>query len=222
MLIPYQIETLHLRYPIANWIIMGLCLLLFLGLWLGLVTDTTVESLVLDGWSVTGLVGYMFVHVGFWHLVGNMLFLWVFGNSICANTNNFIYPVLFLVFGVVGGAVHVLVGGGPAIGASGAINGVIGMTLAMYPINRVISVWVFALRGGTVAIPVWGLALIWLAFDIWGAARGTGGVAYWAHIGGLAAGVVVGLVALQCRCVQLTEYDNRSLLAILKGEHPNR
>ena len=221
MLIPYQIETLHLRYPIANWVIIGLCVLAFLGLWLGPLPAGMAEAMVLDGWG-PGLVGHVFLHGDFWHLAGNMLFLWVFGNSICANSNNLIYPVLFVAFGVLGGVVHLLVDGAPAIGASGAINGVIGMTLAMYPINRVLLVWVFFLRGGTVAIPVWGLTLVWLLFDIWGAYHGGGGVAYWAHIGGFGAGLVAGLLALQWQWVALTEYDNRSLLEILKGEHPSR
>jgi membrane associated rhomboid family serine protease len=117
---------------------------------------------------------------------------------------------------------HLIFGGGPAVGASGAINGVIGMALAMYPINRVSVFWFIIFRGGTFQCPVWGMALLWFAFDLFGAMRGSGGVAYWAHIGGLISGVLIGLLALHWGWVRLTAYDNRSLLEILKGEHPDR
>jgi hypothetical protein len=59
------------------------------------------------------------------------------------------------------------------------------------------------------------LTLVWFAFDAYGAIRGSGGVAYWAHLGGFIGGVTVGVVALKLRWVTLTEYDNASLVELL-------
>jgi membrane associated rhomboid family serine protease len=222
LLVPYEIETLYQRYPWSNWIIIGLSVLASLLAWFGGLSRDTIAAMVLSEWSLTELVGYQFLHSGFWHLAGNMIFLWVFGNAICTNTNNGIYPALYLCFGILAGVTHLVFGGGPAVGASGAINGVIGMALAMYPVNRVSVFWFIVIRGGTFQCPVWEMALLWFAFDLFGVMRGAGGVAYWAHIGGLISGVLIGLLALHLGWVRLTEYDNRSLLEILKGEHPDR
>jgi membrane associated rhomboid family serine protease len=220
LLIPYEIETLYQRHPFANWAIIGGCVLVFIGMITGGISDAVLESMVLYDWHPAGLVGHVFLHAGWVHLIGNMVFLWVFGNAVCSNTNNLIYPALFLAIGLIAGAAHLALDGEPAVGASGAVNGVIGIALAMYPLNRVHVFWAFFIRGGTFSCPVWVLALVWLLFDVWGAWRGVGGVAYWAHIGGLLGGLGVGLWALQLRWIAITEYDNRSLLEILKGEHP--
>ena len=64
----------------------------------------------------------------------------------------------------------------------------------------------------------WVIILVWFLFDIWGVMTGGGGIAYWAHIGGLLGGLVFGLVALQLQWFQLTEFDNRCLLEIIRGE----
>jgi membrane associated rhomboid family serine protease len=177
-----------------------------------------IASMVLNGWSPTGLIGHVFLHSGWIHLIGNMLFLWVFGNAICSNTNNIIYPFLYFGLGFVAAVTHILLDGGPAIGASGAINGIIGVALVMYPLNRVSVFWTFFIRGGTFEISAWIPICFWFVFDLWGAFSGGGHVAYWAHIGGLLGGMIFGMLALHFGWVQLTEYDNRSLLEIIKRQ----
>lgn len=112
---------------------------------------------------------------------------------------------------------HVLADGSPAIGASGAINGIVGIVLAMYPLNRVHVAWVFLIRGGTFSCPAWIIILFWFVFDIWGVVSGGDHIAYWAHIGGLIGGVMVGLLCLHRGWFQLTHYDNRSLLDLMRG-----
>jgi membrane associated rhomboid family serine protease len=148
--------------------------------------------------------------------------MWVFGNAVCAMTTNLAYPLLFAMFGVVAGAAHLAFDGDPAIGASGAINGVVGMALAMYPRNPVHVAWFIALRAGTFEMPLWGLGLIWLTFDAFGAFFGSDGVAYWAHLGGFAGGLVTGVVALKRQWVTLTDYDNESLADLLAGRRRDR
>ena len=214
MFFPYRIETLFKHWPVMNWIIMAALTLVFC--LTGWMSEETVEAMVLGGSSPFGLVTHLLMHGGIIHLAGNLLFLWVFGNAVCAMTSNLIYPVLFAGFGLVAAAAHVAFDGDPAIGASGAINGVVGMAFAMYPINRVSVFWFVLFRAGTFELPLWVLTLIWFAFDAYGALNGSGGVAYWAHLGGFVSGVVVGVTALKLRWVTLTEYDNASLVDIFR------
>lgn len=218
LLVPYEIETLQQVRPWANWLIVASCVVVSLLALFGGMPDAVVGALVLDGWKLPGLVGHVLLHGGLMHLIGNMIFLWVFGNAVCTNTNNRIYLILFLACTLAAAAVHLVADGSPAIGASGAINGIVGLVLAMYPLNRVHTLWWFFLTGGTTAIRAWVLILFWFAFDVWGAFTAGGGIAYWAHIGGLAGGLGVGLLSLKMGWIELTEYDNRSLLQIFRGE----
>lgn len=222
LLVPYQIETLQDTKPWTNWLIIGACVVMHFALALGEVDESTAVSLVLDGFSFPGLVSYMFLHVDLMHLIGNMVFLWVFGNAICSNTNNLVYPLLFLGLGVGAAVIHNIFDGSPAIGASGAINGITGIVFAMYPLNRVYLFWIFLVRGGTMSCKAWVIIVAWFCFDIFGAVTGGGGIAYWAHIGGFLLGVGVGLLLLQLGVIRVTEYDNRTLLEILKGEQVER
>lgn len=215
LFIPYEIETLQQERPWVNWGIITACGLMALGIRAGQIPEQFVEPMVLTGWDPAGLLGHMLLHGGLWHLLGNMIFLWVFGNAICTNVGNAVYAIFFVLVGVTAAAVHLVADGSPAIGASGAINGVVGMVLAMYPLNRVYVAWVFTIRGGTFDLPAWVLILTWLAFDAWGAFSGRPGVAYWAHIGGLLGGVGFGLILLKTGVVQLTQFDNDSLLDLL-------
>ena len=218
-LIPYQIETLEQNRPWANWLIVILCsvvsLIALLG---GGLERGTFDALVLDGFSITGLFGHVLLHADIFHLAGNMLFLWVFGNAICTNTNNWIYLATFLACTLISGLTHAIMDGNLAIGASGAVNGIVGVALAMYPLNRVRLFWIFFIRGGLTMCAAWVIILVWFLFDIWGAITGGGGIAYWAHIGGLLSGLFLGLIALQLQWFQLTEFDNRCLLEIIRGE----
>ncbi len=217
LLVPYEIETLNDNRPWANWLLIAACCVLSIG---ALSNAIEIEPLVLNGFKLPGFIAHMFVHVGFMHLLGNMVFLWVFGNAICTNTNNFIYLAVFFACGALAATMHVLLDGSPAIGASGAINGIVGMIFAMYPVNRVHMFWIFMIRGGTFTCRAWTIILAWFVFDIWGAYTGGGHVAYWAHIGGFLGGLLIGLIGLHFRWFQLTEYDNRSLLEIIKRQHP--
>lgn len=219
ILIPYEIETLQQERPWANWLIVAACSIVSLFALFGPGLDSgEFDSLVLDGFSFPGILGHVLLHGDIFHLLGNMLFLWVFGNAICTNTNNWIYLGVFTLCALMSASIHVLMDGSPAIGASGAVNGMVGMILAMYPLNRVYLFWVFMIRGGTTSCRAWVLILAWFVFDIWGAVGGGEGVAYWAHIGGLLTGLMTGLVGLHLGWFRLTEYDNQSLLDIVRRE----
>jgi membrane associated rhomboid family serine protease len=224
MFIPYKIETFEQRVPYMNWVIIAACSFVFVLMMLGPVMYPVIEKMILsrEDFSFTGLIGHMFVHVDIWHLVGNMLFLLVFGNAICSNTNNALYLVLFLACGFVAAIFHLVFDGDPGVGASGAINGIVGLTLALFPNNRVhmaflIVVWPIKFR-----VRAWMVILYWFAFDIYGAVVASQGTAYWAHIGGFLAGLFIGLALLVCKAVSLTKYDGRTLLDILRGSRRRR
>ena len=84
---------------------------------------------------------HVLLHGGLLHPIDNMIFLWVFGNAVWTNTNNFIYLILFVACAVLATAVHVVADGSLAIGASGAINGILGLVLALVPLIRVSVSW---------------------------------------------------------------------------------
>lgn len=218
--LPYKIETLFKHWPWANWLIMAVTIVTFFlsQNW----SAETLYSLVLCGTSPLGLVTHLFLHISFVHLAGNLLFLWVFGNAVCGMTSNWAYPLLYLTFGVLAAAVHVAFAGNLALGASGAINGVVGMAFAMFPQNGVSVFWFFFVRGGTIELPLWTLALCWVAVDAFGAFFGTADVAYWAHLGGFAVGALAGFIALKLGWVTLTEYDNASLADLILRRKPQK
>jgi membrane associated rhomboid family serine protease len=216
--IPYEIETLVQERPWANGLMIAVCTVVSLAALWGGISKDAVETLVLAGWTFPGLLGHILLHSNLSHLLGNMLFLWVFGNAICTNIGNLLYIPIFLACALIAAIVHLLADGSPAIGASGAINGIVGLVLAMYPLNRVHVFWIIFIRSGSFSCPAWSIILFWFAFDIWGVASEGDHIAYWAHIGGLLGGVGCGMLCLHLGWFQLTEYDNRSLLQILRNE----
>jgi membrane associated rhomboid family serine protease len=138
------------------------------------------------------LISYMFFHGDLMHLLGNMLFLWVFGDNVEDAVGHVKYLIFYIVCGVVAALVHVAVlneSPRPLIGASGAVAGVIAAYLMLHPRVRV---WVLALQFLPLQISA-AIALgLWVAIQVvMVLAPQTGPVAWWSHIGGLAAGAVL-------------------------------
>jgi membrane associated rhomboid family serine protease len=221
--LPYRTETVINRWPIGNIIIISACTLTFVLLLAGFIPLPLIHAMVLHGWNPIGFLGHQFLHAGFGHLFFNMLFLWVFGNAVCETMGNGRYVTAFLIAGVFAGIIHNIFDGAPAVGASGAINGIVGFYLVLYPVNTVdCFYWIF-FRFGTVEVTGYWLVLLWFLGDAWGAFFGSGeGVAYWAHLGGLAAGIALGVLFEIRGWAKLAEYDNPSLIDLLfrKREEP--
>lgn len=213
MLFPYKINTLLKEMPVANWVLMVVTAVL--SLWALFVGDGEFFAFALSDWSATGLLGHMFLHADIFHLLGNLLMLWVFGNAVCGNAGNWHYLALYLVFGVAGGCAHLFFSHGPIVGASGAINGVVGMATALYPRNSVSVFYFLWIKPGFFEAPLWVLSLLWLVWDGVYVLVGTFEIAAWAHIGGFFAGLVMGLLWLKLRIVTLGEWDNKSLAELL-------
>jgi len=146
-------------------------------------------------WST--MITSMFLHGGWGHLGGNMLFLWIFGDNIEHRLGHLRFVIFYLGCGVAASIAHIVFNSGsivPAVGASGAISGVLGGYLLMFPRNRVyVLTW-----GGVIGVPALFMLGLWIVTQFvngFGSIAmtdetGGGGVAYMAHIGGFVAGLL--------------------------------
>ena len=136
------------------------------------------------------LITYMFLHGDWWHLAGNMLFLWVFGDNVEDAMGSLRFIVFYLLVGVAAGLAHAYANLGspvPLIGASGAIGGVVGAYLMLYPRVRM---WSLAFMRIPLKLPAYLVIGAWFATQVFFLLGGIeDGTAWWAHIGGFVAGV---------------------------------
>src|SRR5712671_1118701 len=140
----------------------------------------------------------MFLHGGWPHVIGNMWFLYIFGDNVEDYLGHFKYLVFYLVTGVLAMSTHVIVNlhsAAPALGASGAIAGVLGAYFVLYPRARVLT-WFFVF---VVWLPAWIILGYWFVLNfLSGTAtalmvqnQNMGGVAFWAHVGGFISGALL-------------------------------
>ena len=145
------------------------------------------------------LLTSMFLHGGWMHLIGNMWFLWIFGNNIEEAMGHLRYLIFYLLCGFLASASHILAYPNstiPTIGASGAIAGALGAYIMLYPRARV---WTLIFLGFFIRlmyIPAWIVLGIWILFQFINgsmamATQQGGGIAFWAHIGGFIAGILL-------------------------------
>lgn len=165
----------------------------------------------------------MWLHGSVLHLLGNMLFLWIFGNAICAKIGNIRYILAYIGLGLLAGISHLIFAGGSVLGASGAINGIVGMFLVLFPQNEITCYWIFFMFGGfakEINLSSAWMILFWLVFDILGAMGGGGSVAYFAHLGGFAGGVVLAILMLKLKMLTMERYEKSLLQIIDEYLHP--
>jgi len=216
MIVPYRVSTLTMRSPWANLVIMAINVIMFLLVVGGAVPEEVLNRLVLVVWSPLGLLGYQFLHGGFLHLAGNMILLWVFGNALNGIMHDLDYVLAYLITGVIAGATHLMIDGSPVIGASGAISGMMGLYLAVYPKNDVSCFyWVF--RPGTFEVKGYLLVIGWFIWDLFSALRHVPGIACWAHVGGTVAGFLIGLLLLKMQRIHIAHYDNPTILDLVSS-----
>jgi rhomboid family protein len=151
-------------------------------------------TIPLPFWST--LLTSMFLHGGWMHLGGNMLYLWIFGDNLEKVMGAVRFVIFYLACGLAASAAHIVFGAGsnvPAVGASGAISGVLGGYLVLFPRNRVRVLT----RGGIAHVPAIVVLGFWILIQLingmgsMATTTETGGVAYMAHIGGFVAGLVL-------------------------------
>jgi membrane associated rhomboid family serine protease len=157
-----------------------------------------------------------FLHAGWLHLIGNMLFLWVFGNAVNYKFGHLGYLGLYIAAALVGGMVHYGFDGSPIVGASGAINGVMGAFLVFFPRNDITIFWVIWVHPGVSRLSSGWIILFWVAWDTLFLGLGADtDVALWAHVGGFAAGFGIALVCAFTGWIKPTQ-DEQTLLQVLK------
>ncbi len=141
----------------------------------------------------------MFMHGSWMHLLGNMWFLWLFGNNIEDSMTRPRFVAFYLLAGLGAALAQVFANPSsaiPMVGASGAISGVMGAYLVLFPRVRVFTMVPLGFFLTTIALPAWGMLIYWAFLQIAGGvtsafAEEAGGVAFWAHLGGFIAGVVL-------------------------------
>jgi len=154
----------------------------------------------------------MFLHGGWGHLLGNALFLWVFGNNVEDSMGRVRFPLFYLLCGLAAAAAHVLLNARspiPTVGASGAISGVLGAYLVLYPRVKVKMLFIFIIFFKVIPVQAWLVLVFWFGWQVLTGLpelmeverEVSGGVAVWAHVGGFLAGVVLVKV-----------FENRSLV----------
>lgn len=157
---------------------------------------------IMGGVDLHTLLTSIFMHGGWMHLIGNMMFLWVFADNIEATIGSFNFLIYYLLGGLAASMVHIFIyptSQVPSIGASGAIAAVLGTYLVLYPRSRIKMIVIFFMK--SFYIPALLFLLFWIGQQLlngFGALPGMGnqtsGVGWWAHIGGFAFGVIAGFL----------------------------
>lgn len=247
MILPWRVDVPEERRPVMNWLIIGACVVIAWLQFMealqrpdnlpgirtvpGTPADPNVspglsrargpgitETYVLKGWGLKGLFGSMWLHGGLVHLLGNMWFLWIFGNAVCAKVGNIRYLVLYVFFGVAAALAHLLTSSAGALGASGAIFGVVGMYLVLFYENRITCYLFFwfifpIIRQFTVG-SIW-MILFWAACNVFGvlSRAEASRTAYFAHLGGFSAGFAVAWLMCRQGWITMERYE-KSLLQL--------
>jgi len=211
-MIPIRDTIASKNYPIVNHTIIGINIALYLfEMSLGTYLDRFIYiyGLVPARYSVPQIAAYfstfqqffslfsfMFLHGGFFHLLGNMWFLYIFGDNIEDRLGPFRYIAFYLLCGISSGLSHLVLNFHstmPTIGASGAIAGVMGAYLILHPHAKILTLIPIIIIPWFIEIPAFFFLGLWFVIQFLNATGthgGAGGIAWWAHIGGFVFGIV--------------------------------
>ena len=207
-------DTIRSRtYPLVTYLLIGLnTLIFFFQLSLGpaqgrlittysLIPARFTHPALIDyfGWgaNLISLFTFMFLHGGFWHLLGNMWSLYIFGDNIEDRLGPVRFVLFYLLAGALSGLAHMVLNPAsqiPTVGASGAIAGVMGAYFVLYPRAKILTLIPIIIFPWLVEIPAFIFLGIWFVMQFLGAAGAqgaTGGIAWWAHLGGFVAGIAL-------------------------------
>jgi len=200
---PFRDHNPSHRTPYVTWALIAVNILVFISYYSLFSNERALANffftygLVPAAAEPTTFVTSMFLHGGIMHLGGNMLFLYVFGDNLEDNMGHFKYLLFYLASGFAAAGAQFLSDPSstvPMVGASGAIAGVMGGYLLLYPKARVDVLIIIVILIRIIPIPAWIVLGAWFGIQlVQGAATPTagGGVAYWAHAGGFAAGLIL-------------------------------
>ncbi|MDB5660642.1 MAG: rhomboid family intrarane serine protease [Cypionkella sp.] len=198
------------RVPFVTYALLAINIAVFLSYWFTLrsgyelgafyYTWGLVPAQLMQGHGLGGLITHMFLHGGWLHLAGNMLFLWIFGDNLEDEMGHVGYLLFYLTCGLAAAGLQVIGNpwfDGPLVGASGAIAGVLGGYLMLFPRARVDVLLIFIIFFRVFSIPAWIVLSVWFVVQAFhGYAATEDGVAYLAHIGGFVAGAMMVLPIL--------------------------
>jgi membrane associated rhomboid family serine protease len=214
-MIPIRDENPTHRIPFVNYALIAINILVFL--WqvsLGSYGEAAIYRMALIPLNVTtgldlgdarAVLTSMFMHAGLMHLLGNMLYLWIFGDNVEDVLGHFRYIVFYLLGGVAASLTHVILYPSstvPTVGASGAIAATLGAYLLLFPQRRVVTIIPLGFFLQIARLPAIFVLGMWFLLQLF---EGTlalgltqlGGVAFWAHIGGFVFGMLIGPLARQ-------------------------
>ena len=140
------------------------------------------------------LFSSMFLHGGFLHLIGNMLYLWIFGNNVEDTLGHFRFFIFYLVCGLFAAAVQIFSAPDstvPMVGASGAIAGILGAYLLLFPGARILTLFFIIIFVKLIRIPAIIILGFWFLIQLFGAGTAATNVAFFAHIGGFISGLIL-------------------------------
>lgn len=166
-------------------------------------TYGAIPTEVMRGEALFSLVTSMFLHGGWAHIISNMLYLWVFGDNVEHTLGSIPYAAFYLIGGLTATAAHIFFNPDstlPSVGASGAIAAVLGAYVVMYPRSRVrllifigLFFWVTRIQA-VFFLGIWGVTQLFNGVAALSETAQTGGVAFWAHIGGFVFGLLIGVI----------------------------
>jgi membrane associated rhomboid family serine protease len=212
-MIPLRDDIRSEKRPYVTWALIGACAAAFAYQMLREYSNPKAGDLlvaaygmvprdIVHGRHLWTLLTSMFLHGGIFHFLGNMLYLWIFGDNVEDAFGRIPYLLAYLFTGLVGSLLQLLIHPGssiPTIGASGAISGVMGAYFVLFPRARVLTAVPIFFFLRIISIPAPILLGFWILLQMLqgcGSAPSMGGgVAYFAHIGGFVSGLLIGLVA---------------------------
>jgi membrane associated rhomboid family serine protease len=217
-------DTIHSRsFPIVNWLLIAANILIFVLIELPLgqnqlnqlistygITPNLCAAPILNGFSTASIPGAllqgcaitlltsMFLHGGWLHIIGNMWVLFIFGDNVEDRMGSLPYLLFYLICGIVSGLTQAFIAPTsqiPAIGASGAIAGVLAAYMIFFPRARVVTLVPLFVIGWFINIPALVFVAIWFLIQFFSGVLAlgatSGGVAYWAHVGGFVCGLLL-------------------------------
>jgi len=204
LMLPLGDEEPTRTTPIVNWLLIAVCTITFLWQISGgyrffiytLYTYGLIPARLMMGEGYYTLLTNMFLHGGWMHLLGNMFFLYIFGDNVEDACGHVKYLIFYLICGVAASLLWLITSWGaqyPAVGASGAISGVMGAYFVLYPEARIRALVRFGFFWQIVSLPAYLMLGLWFLYQFLLALIPINlGVAYWAHVGGFITGLALG------------------------------
>ncbi|MEM2928005.1 MAG: rhomboid family intramembrane serine protease [Nitrososphaerota archaeon] len=205
---PLRDENPTRTKPFITWTIIIITVLVFIWQFQNNMNEEIIYNygeipiLILKGEKLYTLITSIFLHGSILHIFGNMLYLFVFGDNVEDRFGHFKFLILYFLFGIAGSLTHSIIAYTsdstdlliPAIGASGAISGILGAYIVLFPKARIISIVPSYFFIRIARIPAIFFIGFWFILQfLYGVLSVTTGVAYWAHIGGFISGFIIAI-----------------------------